>query len=244
MLEPGGKARFLAIADPAGSVLRIERDVHLGPTESFEVKETARFAGVQASFVRRFLQDIEPGRRREALGHAMSRDGNGVELRSLAVKNLERPSEPLVLEMTYDTHEKLKHAAEQLLGQLPTGWERDRVSPPRLDRRETPLLLRWPLHVTTESVFHVPPGFTLGPLRPPAGETGEIARWSVNAEEHDGQARVRFSFDRGAGRFPASAYTAYSQGAELALGALEQELVLRPRERGPRAESATIVPAP
>ena len=208
------------------SAILATRDISF-PTESdLEVRESVTFTGFSATGMRSSLQAVEAANRNRWLLQTMTRELPSVDLREAQIENVDDPQAPLLLKLRYLVPRRFQTAGGQLIGQLPTVWERWFLTGDPVEQRQTPFKVWIPSSLESHVTLTPPPGWQAAPAR-----ESKLDRPFCTGTASSQLAARKLYLDtlvtQRSGQFPAGEYRAYLDATATALGLVEQGLVLK-----------------
>lgn len=202
------------------------RDITFPNETDLEVREQVSFTGPSASGMRSALQSIEAANRNRWLLQAMTRELPGVDLREAQIENVDDPQAPVRLKLHYLAPRRFQNAGGQLIGQLPSVWERWFLNGDPVQQRQTPFKVWIPVNFDTRITLTPPAGWQVG-----AGKESKLDRpfcaGSATSRVEARQLRLEARIAQRAGQFPASEYRAYLDATAAALRLVEPGIVLK-----------------
>jgi len=187
------------------------------------IRETLTFKGYHAAMERGVLKSMAvPERRNFILSEMDIRTG---ELVDLKIENIEDTVAPLTIDIAYSLKRQFQALEGQILGRIPTVWERRYLSTEAVDNRQTPFQIMVPLNFQSTIELNVPAGYKT-PSSELFGKSQEspFLICKSTAQELGQTLKIQFSFTRQNGQFPATQYGSYRGAIEKALNVLEQDI--------------------
>lgn len=208
------------------SAVSTTRDIVFPNETDLEVRENVTFTGLAASGMRSALQAVEAANRNRWLLQTMTRELPGVDLREAKIENVEDPQSPLRLKLHYLVPRRFQTAGGQLIGQLPSVWERWFLTSDPVQQRQTPFKVWIPVNFESRVTLTPPAGW-----RASAGAESKLDRpyctGSVSTQLESRKLRLDCRITQRAGQFPATEYRAYLDATSSALALAEQGIVLK-----------------
>jgi len=202
------------------------REIEIVDGSDAEVRETVTFKGHNASFMRGFLKSLQPSLRSQAIQeHLNSRQA---EIMHLDIEHLESSAQPLAIKLTYRLPRHFHKAAAQIVGFVPSYWERRFFGFDAVENRQTPFQLM-PLTVDAEVELVIPSGYRLPEVPAFAGvEASEFLQGTSVAKLEADRLKIRHGLRQKGGTFPPSQYATCRAAMQKALASLEQNITLQP----------------
>jgi tetratricopeptide (TPR) repeat protein len=194
------------------------------------VSEEATFQSYLAPAMRAFIKHFEPGERREAIQTLMSQH-NKVRVDRFNVVNLDRPAEPLRVELEYVMVDSLHcldpSTKKSFLGYLPSAWERQFIETEYLQVRDTPFEITAPITVVSTTRIEPPTGLQLTGLErfASAGET-KFVKWSSHASQESGVFSLECRYELASGRHKPQEYQQFYSEMKKSLMSLSTPIML------------------
>ena len=210
---------------PGSSTISSIRQIQLTNRTDALIQETLTFKGYHAAIERSVLKSMAASARRNfILGQMDIRTG---ELVDLKIENIEDTVAPLKLDIAYSIKRQFQALEGQIVGRIPTLWERRYLSAEAVDNRQTPFQIMVPLSFQSTIELNVPAGYKT-PSSQVFGKSQEspFLICKSTAQEQGQTLKIQFSFTRQSGQFPASQYNSYRGAIEKALNVLEQDISL------------------
>jgi tetratricopeptide (TPR) repeat protein len=224
LLVQAAPARFVELGTPrlVGPDVEVERELRLSGDE-LEVNEDVALRGWHAESLRSQLSGATGKQRTERVLGWLD---EGSSLTSVTAENVEEPTRPLKVKLTYRKRSAVRRLGDQVLVTPPTSWERQRISVPRLEHRTSPFAVRLPVDVRSRTWLRASGEQVVA--QDAAEAKGRALQWGLSIEPHDGgKARV-FSFARQPTAGDVAEYDRWWQEHERALTALGQPFVVTP----------------
>jgi tetratricopeptide (TPR) repeat protein len=228
VLDPAG-AHFVGLPGyPSHSNLAdSQRTVRLVNDADLAIDETLRLEGYLASTLRGLLKDVQPANRVAVLQTQLSAVAGPMQVQKVEVENLDDQSAPLVVKTGCLVKGKFHPVGQSLVGQIPAVWERFFLNAQRVDKRQTPFVARYPLHIKSAITLGVPKGFEAGDMGIfNREEQSSFAEWKMTADTDQAAVRLEFEASRGVGEFSPDQYGAYCDSMDRTVSALAQNVVL------------------
>ncbi|MCE9612384.1 MAG: tetratricopeptide repeat protein [Chthoniobacter sp.] len=222
------RPRLETIPDyPAGSSgVSAERDLTFPSETDLDVRENVSFTGYSASGMRNALQAVEAANRNRWLLHNMTREIPALDLRDAQIENVDDPQAPLRLKLHYVLPRRFQNASGQLIGQLPSVWERWFLAGDPVEVRQTPFKVWMPVNFESRITLTPPPGWQASAVRENQLDR-PFCTGSVSSEITARKLRINSRVTRRAGQFSAGEYRAFLDANGSALGLFEQGIVLK-----------------
>lgn len=218
--------RFVHIAayPTNASHIRTTRAVALTNQTDAVVQETVTLTGVHAGFLREYLRNQLPDRRRAYVSGAFI--GSGSQLTDVGFDGLELPQAPLAIHLTYLARGQFQSLQNQIVGSPPLGFERTFLVNETIEKRVTPFEVAVPLTIEGDVTISVAPKFKPRPLReaPARTENGFVNCAASIATDEKGW-RVNYRLFEPARRFPAAEYAEHCRAVQQAVELLKPRLV-------------------
>jgi len=201
------------------------REVHITNQTDAVVSETLTMDGVAAAFLRSHLQRMQAEARQRLIEQFMN--APAATLRTVAFENIDEPSLPLVVRLRYDVRKQFEILNDQIVGRVPSCWERRYLAPEGVTRRTTPFEIYAPIRFESTVDLFVPDNF-----REPSLKTFDqsfnqtFASCKTSGEKRPRGARINFTVEQQRGQFSPVQYADFKDTMDRALGALEQSVVL------------------
>ncbi len=209
------------------SAIRSDRTLTIGESATIRLSEAITFSGYPAASMRSSLTDIEPAGMADALQNWVTRNLGRVRLRHHAVRNLDDPKQPLVIEVDYE-----------VVGQKPivTGdgmslYLRGIAEPNYLDiaassRRVSPLHIDYPMLLESVTRVVPPPGLAVAVPQRKSTETA-FGGWTQSFEQEGRDLLVSLRYQHRAGTYEAGRIGDFEDLLDSALEAGSTQIDLR-----------------
>lgn len=194
------------------------------------VSEEVTFQAYLAPAIRSFIKHFEPSERREAIQTLLSQHSK-IRVDRFKVVNLDRPAEPLRIELDYVMVDSLHcldpSSKKSFLGYLPSAWERQFIETDYLQVRDTPFEITAPMTVTSTTRIEPPAGFQLTGIErfKSAGET-KFIKWSCHASQDNSAFRLERRYELPAGRHEPQEYQQFYSEMKKSLMSLGTPIML------------------
>jgi tetratricopeptide (TPR) repeat protein len=194
------------------------------------VSEEVAFQSYLAPPMRCFIKHFEPGERREAIQTLLSQHSK-VRVDRFNVINLDRPAEPLRVELEYVMVDSLHcldpSSKKSFLGYLPSAWERQFIETDYLQVRDTPFEITAPITVLSTTRIEPPTGLQLTGLErfTSAGET-KFVKWSSHASQENAIFSLECRYELAAGRHKPQEYQQFYSEMKKSLMPLSTPIML------------------
>jgi tetratricopeptide (TPR) repeat protein len=194
------------------------------------VSEEVTFQSYLAPAMRSFIKHFESGERREAIQTLLSQH-NKVRVDRFNVQNLDRPAEPLRIELEYVMVDSLHcldpSSKKSFLGYLPSAWERQFIETDYLQVRDTPFEITAPITVLSTTRIEPPAGLQLTGLErfTSAGEA-KFVRWSSRASQENGVFSLECRYELASGRHKPQEYQQFYSEMKKSLKSLSTPIML------------------
>lgn len=227
ILDPD-RPRLETIPDyPAGSSTVIAERALTFPNETdLDVRENVTFTGYSASGMRNALQSVEAANRNRWLLQTMTRELPALDLRDAQIENVDDPQAPLRLKLHYVVPRRFQNASGQLIGQLPSVWERWFLGGDPVEKRQTPFKVWMPVNFESRVTLTPPPGWQATAIRESKLDR-PFCTGSVSSQMAARKLQIDSRVTQRAGQFSAGEYRAYLDATGSALGLFEQGIVLK-----------------
>jgi hypothetical protein len=229
VLDEAGSG-FVTISNGAnGSSIESVRSMQIINDADLSIEETLRVEGHLAANLRRLLKEVQAANRAAELQKQLSAiAGAPLEVQKAEIENLDERRKPLVIKTTMVAKNSIHAAGIVAVGKLPALWERFFLTAHRVESRQTPFVLRTPLHIKSSLEFTLPRGYVAGDTsRMNQQEKTPFAEWKLAAEAASGAVRISYEVTRGAGIYKADEYASFCDSMERATAALAPNLVLQ-----------------
>jgi tetratricopeptide (TPR) repeat protein len=230
VLDPK-QPRLLKVGPPPTDSGRIEvqRTARLDARFDLIVRETDRFTGIYAGQFREMLQATEPREQAHLLERIVNATGLSAHIRQLSVTGMDRPDQPIAIELEYVADRAFRKLNGQLVGAIPCPVERYFYEPPLVDARESPFKLKLPTSLNTTVTFEVPSGYEIvgQPVGASAAEPhtrGQATHTVSGGVLHSSLSLANDSISR-----PADAYEAFVRCRQNIFNGLEAVVALAPK---------------
>ena len=202
------------------------RDISFTTESDLEVHESVTFTGFSASRMRSSLQGVEAANRNRWLLQTMTRELPSVDLREAQIENVDDPQAPLHLKLRYLVPRRFQTAGAQLIGQLPTVWERWFLTGDPVEQRQTPFKVWIPVNLESHVTVTPPPGWQAAAARGHQLDR-PFCTGSASSQLEARKLHLDTQVTQRSGQFPAGEYRAYLDATATALGLVEQGLILK-----------------
>jgi hypothetical protein len=192
------------------------------------VHETARISGYLSAGMRGYLRGSEPRRRTEFMQRLVSIGGHDATKAELKIENLEEVDRPLLVDIKYVIDNAFRKNGQQLVGQVPSPWDRYYLEAQPLEKRETPFEFLAPVSGKTQVTLELPANYRLRGLPNDFTASDDFASAQAAFTQSGGTIRIQSSWRQIPARHPASRYAAFHRSMNDILGAFEPTLVLEP----------------
>jgi hypothetical protein len=221
--------RFVSVATNASelSTIQSKRLDRLTNDADAIVSETVTFHGPHAAFLRNYLRGMQPTLRRRFIEQQMN--ARGAEIRDIDIQNSEDTARPIVIQVNYEIRKQFELLNGQLLGRLPSYWERRYLVPEPVNRRTTPFLINAPVKFESTVELAVPDRF-----RVPSPESFDQAfalTWGssvTKGERQPGAVKINSVIEQRHGKYSPAQYASFCETMERALNALERNIIFLP----------------
>lgn len=212
------------------SRLKIRRQVERSGESDLRVQEKLEADGYYGAQLRAYFQSIEPRHRAARYQQSLTRSGQIVRVRKLAVHGLEETAKPLRVELTYVLPGAVQSVGRKLLVKLPAAFESDALFVTHVDQRLAPFNPGYPLQLDVKTALTVSEGYAWANPDAVAAEFEHpILDGEVAPKQGGGEAIVAATLQQTPRQMPAEAYPAYQKLTERVVRAIGPRIVLRPR---------------
>lgn len=139
------------------------REIELLSSGDLAVRERVSVTGYWASAVRAYFRRLAQDERDEAMRRILASGGSEVTLEKHAIQGLDHPREPIVLWSDYRIKGAFDHAGGNLVGRLPSGWEREYLGIDYANSRLAPIKVKLPSNLHAKVRLKLPQGYVSQP---------------------------------------------------------------------------------
>jgi hypothetical protein len=230
LLDEKSTPRLIAIGLPTGEMgtLDLKRDVKLSADGDVAITETISSTGIEAGSLRAYFRSIEPAKRSESVRKLFEESGTKISLSESAITGLDDAAQPLVIRATYTIRRRFGATRGQLVGSVPSLWERYWLEPDEVENRISPFHVRLPRELRSSVTLHLPSGYRIADLPETASFADPFQDAQVTVASAGDGSTLKMTVTRTikAGEHNADAYAKYVQSVEQFLSAVEPYLVL------------------
>ena len=222
-------SRFVAVPNTGeGNLVESNRSLRILNDTDLSIEETLHLKGYLAANLRGLLSEIQPANCAAELQKQLGvRAGGPLQVQKVEIDNLEDKRNPLVIKTTSIAKSKFHSSGNVLIGQIPALWERFFLTADPVEKRQTPFVLRSPLHIKSTIEFALPEGYATDDMCPMNQEQqSQFAAWKVAATAEGGVVRANYEATRPSGSYKAEEYAAYCDSMDRATAALVHNIVL------------------
>jgi tetratricopeptide (TPR) repeat protein len=199
--------------------MEVESDISVSEDGGSDVRETIRFSGYQAAWMRGWFAGIEPAKHVQSLQGLVT--ASRWRLQEVTVDAADKIESDLVLKLRYS----IPAAAGSV--SVPAIWEEQFLVGPFLKERRNPFELAHPLRVQSHAVIHTRRQLTDDALKSFAARNkNTFGQWETRAtrgKESDAFS-LSFEFDGATGIFPAERYSEWQASWSSAVEAWRRRI--------------------
>lgn len=227
VLDPQNPRFTLVPPAPEPSRFASERHVTITNLQDAVVEEILTLSGSEAAHLRDALINLPAAnRQRFAQRHLGT---SGADLAAWAIHDLENPSQPLRIRLTYVLRQAFHQADGRLTGSVPALTERFYLSQEAVERRRSPFQIRDPRWFASTLRIQPPKGFTPQPPEATTSFNSDSEYLSVQTGQRTAaDAERTLDFRQKLGQFPPERYAAFREETAKACAFLEQPVTFRP----------------
>lgn len=198
------------------SLIQSSTDIRITADGGVQVDQTLTITGWHAVYMRNYLEPDRPENQIRNV-ESLLQSYESLRLKSFKASNVEDPTQPLVINLTYDIDGVFDSIDDMLIGRLPALWERYFLEPSAMASRTTPFELTDPLTFVSEVRVTPPDGWRLGKARPKQALDSPFLTHRFSERIEAGQLATETNVAYLLGRHEPETYDAYVKAAAQAI---------------------------
>lgn len=227
MLVRESGPKFPEIAPPARhrSRISINREIRLKKDQAV-IRETITWTDYHAAFVRGYFRKHEAKPLVDAVHGLIGNDLRGAKITSAKIKGMDTLSSPLTLEISMAVVLSDPDSDTQVL-HIPSYWEKEYISVPGIEKRQTPFHFEYPISLQRKLTFHNAPGIVAKFAGKSKSVSSEFFQFKSAQTKADEALVHELVYENQAGTHGPEKYAKLKQDSDAVMGFLAESVILR-----------------
>lgn len=212
------------------NIFRYLQRITIEDDKMMKVAQTLTLSSYASSWLRSKFKSMNKSEYTAWMQKLLSRYYNDIEVKSIAVKDLDDNAKDLVVNVTFHIKGLVHQIEENMLVNLPGFWERYYLSVGSLSHRLTPFELSYPFIFQNKTQLKLPKNYHVIFMENASQhEKTGFGDWATKTKTKAGLLTLEFKYQQTPGLYKADEYDAYAQWLNKAVESvtLERRLVAK-----------------